>query len=557
MSTNPLNDISRVYLEQVAESAVPGKPAEKLGAVTAIPKDEQEAARQRTLAKAKAMREKKGIKEAAKPDYLDFDGDGNKKESMKKALRDKAKQKVQEAQKPNDGNLANNYPPYDEVTRGDVIAGRLGKDQMGGKKKVAKEEFSNWREDLREVMSSVEKKENDVKITEKKVNNKVKTSAMGGGIALPEAVKSLGGTLVEIVEIDEELIHESVNVVTEYFYEQGLNEYGVDILIEDLGVDNFVDFVFEIIEEYALNEARTLVGKKKTPATGKERGVSLKAAPGKSTKTAVEKYGTTRKLKSTPVSSTVRKKTVAVKKAVEKQPETKSTPSQTKTGIAGKVGAALGYAVKRARQDTAKVARAAGTVAGAVHGAGIVAHRLGQEAGKSKTGQKIKKAVGLKEEGIELQEKSPPGFKKTVEAMKKHGEIDNPFALAWWMKKKGYKSHKESVEESVADSTPLTPQELQAQRQRANIDNRIAKLRSQALMKQKKPEPVAEEESDRMRDRHLERGGMGIRASQSPEKTGGQSKKPYDPEAHRKSAKDAMDIVKQQFMKQHGKGSIM
>ena len=36
----------------------------------------------------------------------------------------------------NDGNLANNYPPYDKVTRGDVIAGRLGKDQMGGKKKM-------------------------------------------------------------------------------------------------------------------------------------------------------------------------------------------------------------------------------------------------------------------------------------------------------------------------------------------------------------------------------------------------------------------------------------
>jgi len=36
----------------------------------------------------------------------------------------------------NDGNLANNYPPYDKVTRGDVIAGATGKDQMGGKKKT-------------------------------------------------------------------------------------------------------------------------------------------------------------------------------------------------------------------------------------------------------------------------------------------------------------------------------------------------------------------------------------------------------------------------------------
>ena len=32
-----------------------------------------------------------------------------------------------------DGNLANNAKPYDKVTRGDVIAGRLGKDERGGK----------------------------------------------------------------------------------------------------------------------------------------------------------------------------------------------------------------------------------------------------------------------------------------------------------------------------------------------------------------------------------------------------------------------------------------
>ena len=40
----------------------------------------------------------------------------------------------------NDGNLANNAKPYDKVTHGDVIAGRLGKDEYGGKKKKVKEE---------------------------------------------------------------------------------------------------------------------------------------------------------------------------------------------------------------------------------------------------------------------------------------------------------------------------------------------------------------------------------------------------------------------------------
>jgi hypothetical protein len=50
----------------------------------------------------------------------------------------------------------------------------------------------------------------------------------------------------------------------------------------------------------------------------------------------------------------------------------------------------------------------------------------------------------------QLDEKAPEGWEGTVKAMKKHGEIDNPYALAHWMKGKGYKSHKkESVGESV------------------------------------------------------------------------------------------------------------
>lgn len=44
----------------------------------------------------------------------------------------------------------------------------------------------------------------------------------------------------------------------------------------------------------------------------------------------------------------------------------------------------------------------------------------------------------------EVNEVSPPGFEGTVKAMKKHKEIDNPYALAWYMKNKGYKSHKKA-----------------------------------------------------------------------------------------------------------------
>lgn len=42
----------------------------------------------------------------------------------------------------------------------------------------------------------------------------------------------------------------------------------------------------------------------------------------------------------------------------------------------------------------------------------------------------------------EVNEVSPEGWEGTVKAMKKHSEIDNPWALAYYMKKKGYKAHK-------------------------------------------------------------------------------------------------------------------
>ena len=58
-------------LGELGESAVPGKPAEKLGAVTLIPKAEQDAARERLLAKTAAkrakMKEETEIDEAYQP----------------------------------------------------------------------------------------------------------------------------------------------------------------------------------------------------------------------------------------------------------------------------------------------------------------------------------------------------------------------------------------------------------------------------------------------------------------------------------------------------------
>lgn len=50
--------------------------------------------------------------------------------------------------------------------------------------------------------------------------------------------------------------------------------------------------------------------------------------------------------------------------------------------------------------------------------------------------------VPADKEQSSLNEKAPAGWGKTVKAMKKHKEIDNPFALAQYMKKKGYSPKK-------------------------------------------------------------------------------------------------------------------
>jgi len=60
------------------------------------------------------------------------------------------------------------------------------------------------------------------------------------------------------------------------------------------------------------------------------------------------------------------------------------------------------------------------------------------------------------EEVKDLSEIAPPGWEGTVKAMKKHKDIDNPYALSWHMKKKGFKSHKkEEVEIDELSNTTL------------------------------------------------------------------------------------------------------
>jgi len=68
-------------------------------------------------------------------------------------------------------------------------------------------------------------------------------------------------------------------------------------------------------------------------------------------------------------------------------------------------------------------------------------HKPGQYVGDSVGHPKDTNIISEIESMTEV---APPGFEGTVKAMKKYKKIDNPWALAWSMKNKGYKSHKKA-----------------------------------------------------------------------------------------------------------------
>ena len=122
------------------------------------------------------------------------------------------------------------------------------------------EGFSNWRQDLKEVMGVDDEiaSRNEKQIKEKKVDN------YGGGknsvVKInPEVTEQtiLGGHIVESFELDESYVNQVVEIATQFFYNCGLNENGVDIVIEELGEEKFNEFVFDLAEEYILNEERS------------------------------------------------------------------------------------------------------------------------------------------------------------------------------------------------------------------------------------------------------------------------------------------------------------
>jgi len=332
-----LNDLSKIYKESIAESAVPGKPAEKLKTdrnMFSIPKADQMAAAERikkkTAEKKAALEKKHGKKMDDHPEYpkkkyvdeadslaamqarrekrlaaqrkkmgtsstgQDFGHDygisSAERKKRQQAEFDKfvGKKTQKEALDPvgqedadidNDGKKNTKSDKYLKNRR-KAIAKAMdeGKNdpcwdthkQVGMKKKggrmvpncVPKESFSNWRQDLSEVMGD---KKEDQKVTEKKVSNTIKINPKLG-----EAIEEIGGTLLEAIEIDE------IDVVIESVYEELIAEGYSEDEVEN-GIETAL---ISIDDEIVLKEFEAPTVKKKKSMKDRLKGAARSAIVG-------------------------------------------------------------------------------------------------------------------------------------------------------------------------------------------------------------------------------------------------------------------------------------
>ena len=352
-----LNELSKIYRESIAESAVPGKPAEKLGAVTGIPKADQMSAAERikkkTAAKRAALEKKHGTKPGGMDDHPEYkkkehvdeadmkgapsikdakpakktnvkydphmkvmapqkealepvgredgdvDNDGDKDSSDKYLMKRRkaigraiGKKKVgsqseetevdecwkthkKVGMKMKGGKLVNDCRPktasdYKEAVEvpskdlkklaakavkrvdtdadGDVDHNDKKKGPMGefvpsadGKKRVysgVKEGFSNWRNDLVEVIKDEEKT-----IKEKSVKNKIIINP-----ELKESVENLGGVLLEVTEFSS-ILEEITDAELEFLSDSMIDEIVEEVFAEALEDGDDIDVMETLLCE--------------------------------------------------------------------------------------------------------------------------------------------------------------------------------------------------------------------------------------------------------------------------------------------------------------------
>jgi len=151
-------------------------------------------------------------------------------------------------------------------------------------------------------------------------------------------------------------ISEEAEIAAEYFYEQGLNEEDVEDLIEELGVEEFNELVYEILDVCELTEARRSGRIEPVTKTGKSVG-QLRGGARTAAITRLRREKAARRASETEASSRPSGMKAALRSqaatAVSSKPKPPASPAQTKS----KMGGLIGWAMEKGKKDIEQTKR--------------------------------------------------------------------------------------------------------------------------------------------------------------------------------------------------------
>jgi hypothetical protein len=158
-----------------------------------------------------------------------------------------------------------------------------------------------------------------------------------------------------------------VNTAAEYLFNEGLNEDGLQIFIEELGLESFVEFVYDLAEDVDLHEERAAKRYKykkgetketRIAAAREKAGLSVKKSTKSALDTAKEKQPEKKPVKSTlakGVADTLARGALSAwqghKAAMKKKKEGGSVASQIGAGLGAATGAMLKKGKKHLSDD--------------------------------------------------------------------------------------------------------------------------------------------------------------------------------------------------------------
>ena len=556
MSTNPLNDISKVYLDQIAE------------------KKKDDSYLETDMKKRQANNEK-ARKELAKgpqmknPHFEETQMEGVRDTDPEKGTKER-KARLEKKR----GMKLDDHPQYakealDPVGKEDGDIDNDGDKDSSDKYllkrrkaigKAMKKRLKEERESLSEVMDDTESQKT---VKEKKVNNKVTINPKLG-----EAVEDMGGTLIEQIEIDEmDFIIESVY---DELIEEGFSEDDVEF-----GIESALNTLDEGYYDSAVKASKDAAAKIKGETPKKSLKDRVKSAAKKAIFGAGRAAGQAAKAKAAvqaapgKVKSAMQAKIDKVKRIakagyksgrgpVEKKP---TTYRGSGAGRKEKVTEAVYGGEPEKKKDTRM------TVTAADKKANTPAYQ------KFKAGDKRYKAADHMKEGVygadssmrKAAAKERAAEKKAGSKAKSPGRL-GPSAGKSYADHEAHsiKAHdkitkktKPSVLGMTSEEASMSPQELMLQKKKARIDKMIAMKRQQGLAKQKAggeqpAKAMGEETEDSLRDKRMERGGVdgNVRYDKAPKFAPGPKKK--------SSGSDkAIDFVRKEITAKYGKGALI